>query len=877
MGAAEDQARRANGTPSTVEDTMRALARAGPAVAALRRAYEGLHAQLATRHDAAESAQLRIGELTAEVAACRAKTVALQRAEAEAASRRGRLRSSTASLDARREEARRTAARRQEEVAAMDRRRAHLERAVEEGPGWTDAQRAARAEQEHQMEELRVEAAERRKLALALRSEVGHVAEAVERLQARLDSARTDIGDGRRALADAKERSRAEQGRRADLEGRLQELQAAVGRARVALSGKRQALQAEAKAASSLEERLRQSKQQTETYLSEREQLLRSAEARRADLERQEARNAALAAEIKAKEDRAAVTSREAATMKRRAEKARRMGEDVAAEINARDREKEALEARRDELRNAIAYSSRSDLMAERRKGEHLARQAEQAKREQQVLARKAALAAKASSTLRDLAIVSRNSRKALGSEAELAKAGVRRLAGQVRRLSAERAGFEQDAAVHRGQLRENVEELKLQEAQIAELHGEIIEGQARVKRQQSMYEAVRGERDAEGKRLLEAQSEIASMEQEFKVLSYEIDLIRDEVTAKDHALVKEHFNHHSVDKEKEALRAELSKTKRRTLSCEQVVVGQRAEVLALSQVIDEATAERQHAQKERDAVAAERYLLNTQLTRRNEELAALYERHSAQRSALSQGRAAHEKFVREIARLASAIAALRTERSGFRGGRESEAEVKTRITATERELLRERAKIKALSTEMGKPLNVHRWQALKHTDPRRWEMIRKVRKLERRLLSTTAEVADKQRRLQEKERLCAELKTILARRPGPGMAEQLALYEGNLGNKRKQHRAMLRELELHKRQVEELQADVVTSEAEARALKRRYIRRQCGTDADTRGEGSAFSSGSSSGSGSGSGGPAADPDTAPKASPGAASSSSAS
>ena len=68
--------------------------------------------------------------------------------------------------------------------------------------------------------------------------------------------------------------------------------------------------------------------------------------------------------------------------------------------------------------------------------------------------------------------------------------------------------------------------------------------------------------------------------------------------TGKDHAIVKEHFNHHSVDKEKELLKNEIAKIKKQIQTSDQIIENQRIELLKLSRIIDEADKERlEHTQ----------------------------------------------------------------------------------------------------------------------------------------------------------------------------------------------------------------------------------------------------------------------------------------
>ena len=55
---------------------------------------------------------------------------------------------------------------------------------------------------------------------------------------------------------------------------------------------------------------------------------------------------------------------------------------------------------------------------------------------------------------------------------------------------------------------------------------------------------------------------------------------------------------------------------------------------------------------------------------------------------------------------------------------------------------------------------------------------------------------------IQQKEKLYVELKSILARQPGPEVAEQLQIYQDNLSEKQKQLKAMTAELNMHRGQV---------------------------------------------------------------------------
>merc|ERR1712054_653230 len=100
--------------------------------------------------------------------------------------------------------------------------------------------------------------------------------------------------------------------------------------------------------------------------------------------------------------------------------------------------------------------------------------------------------------------------------------------------------------------------------------------------------------------------------------------------------------------------------------------------------------------------------------------------------------------------------------------------------------------------------MNVHRWRKLEGSDPATYEMIQKIQSLQKRLISKTEEVVERDLLIQEKEKLYVELKNILARQPGPEVAEQLSVYQQNLKEKAKQMKAMASELNMYKSQLGE-------------------------------------------------------------------------
>jgi len=290
-----------------------------------------------------------------------------------------------------------------------------------------------------------------------------------------------------------------------------------------------------------------------------------------------------------------------------------------------------------------------------------------------------------------------------------------------------------------------------------------------------------------------------------------------------DLALVKEHFDHMKVEKEKESLRFELNKARAQIKEAETAIASQKAEIEKLNHIINEADQERLRQKKEYDIVINERDILGTQLIRRNDELALLYEKIKIQQSTLNKGQIQYRDRLNEIRVLKIKLNDLKRELAILKNSVSNIDVLKREVHHLGRELLQERTKVKALSEELENPLNVHRWRKLEGSDPSTYEMIHKIQTLQKRLIAKTEEVVEKDLLIQEKEKLYIELKNILARQPGPEVAEQLSVYQQNLREKTRQMKAMASELNMYQAQVNEYKYEIERLTRDLQDMKRRY------------------------------------------------------
>lgn len=122
--------------------------------------------------------------------------------------------------------------------------------------------------------------------------------------------------------------------------------------------------------------------------------------------------------------------------------------------------------------------------------------------------------------------------------------------------------------------------------------------------------------------------------------------------------------------------------------------------------------------------VINERDILGTQLIKRNEELALLYEKIKIQKSTLKKGEIYYQEKVHDILNIRKEISKLKRELIASQCETACIPDLKREIYLLQKEHLEQQQKAKYLLDELAKPFNVHRWRKLECTDPETYEMI---------------------------------------------------------------------------------------------------------------------------------------------------------
>ncbi|XP_064519332.1 cilia- and flagella-associated protein 58 isoform X3 [Pseudopipra pipra] len=390
--------------------------------------------------------------------------------------------------------------------------------------------------------------------------------------------------------------------------------------------------------------------------------------------------------------------------------------------------------------------------------------------------------------------------------------------------LEKERDGFINETSELKEKVLHHMKDLEICQVQICDYEKEVQVQMIKLKQQQNICETLREERSLYSKNLIEAKDEIADMKMKLKTSTRQLDQLKEELKDKDVALEKAHLDHQHSEEEKESLKAEVAQMTRQALETKTFIENQEAEERKLLNIIAEADAERLKHTKEFDKVLSERHALATQLIRRNDEVALLYEKIKIQQAILNRGESEYRQRVEDIRILKLEIKKLRREKGILGKSAANVEELRFEVNHMQKELLKEQTRCKILEEELQKPLKVHRWRKLEASDPTAYELIQKVQRLQKRLISKTSEVIEKEFLLQEKEKLYVELRQLLARQPGPEATEQLQHYRHSLQEKTKQLKVLSSELNTYEAQSKEYKREIERLNNELNNVKKKYL-----------------------------------------------------
>lgn len=317
-----------------------------------------------------------------------------------------------------------------------------------------------------------------------------------------------------------------------------------------------------------------------------------------------------------------------------------------------------------------------------------------------------------------------------LKRDAEAVKKEIYRLDGRIKNLKIEKDKKSDEANQANSKYDHLLDEIKLKDNMIAELQKKNLETEAKLKQQQSLYEAVRSDRSIYAKKLTETQEEITDIKRKYRTIMYQISQLKEEINMKDIALNNEYSNANDLKKNCISLENQNKQIDQGMKERDKNIDDFSNEIAKLQFIIKESEAQRVKLKEQYDMIVSERDILGTQLIRRNEELNLLYEKIKIQQSTLAKGEHQYKEKLTAIEVLKDTMKDLMRQLKLFKKKVQDIPDLKKNVHSLHKELIEERLKVKALSEELENPMNVHRWRKLEGTESEAYEMITKMHTL---------------------------------------------------------------------------------------------------------------------------------------------------
>lgn len=785
--------------------------------------YEKLHRALKKSYESEKRLIKKCQELNAEIVANSAKVQTALRLSQEdqntIASLKKEIEKAWKMVDASHEKE----ARAKETIQQLKLEIANLSKLVEQGAGLTVGQENTVNELLRVKDELTKERDSQATQIVGLHNEISGLMEKIKGMEEAKTKMNEDLQKLRDDVATKKSEFEREQRKKERLEKELKDLKDKLQQRHLEIEERKSELEKNAEHIQKLENRLTEQKMQTERAIREYEELDAKHRKLEEQLQEQIESNARVNAENMQQRFELGQKDEEIARVRGEQAKIIKMRDALQKKIKTLEDQKAEVERSKDELRDQIANQER-DMETLKREMDMDKKTIEDLSRERDILNKNFLGASKNTAKQMDLVKINEGAVKNLEREIAGYREELEEQRKHIYQLEKERERYSSESADFNSKYMQSLEEVKMREITIVDMQKKISDAEGKLKQQQSLYETVRSERNMYSKNLIEAQDEIAEMKRKFKIMNHQIEQLKEEIASKEKALVEEVVASKRLDKERQAIKNDVERLKREIAKSEALIKQQDNDIQKLNRIIAEADSERLRQKKEYDMVINERDILGTQLIRRNDELALLYEKIRIQQSALNKGEVQYRERMEDIRLLKLKIKELKRELHIHRNSVSNVDALRKEINHLQKDLLQERLKVKALSEELENPMNVHRWRKLEGSDPNTYEMIQKIQTLQKRLIAKTEEVVEKDLLIQEKEKLYLELKTILARQPGPEVAEQLNVYQQNLRDKNAQLKAMAGELNMYQAQVNEYKYEIERLTRELQEIKKKYF-----------------------------------------------------
>lgn len=481
-----------------------------------------------------------------------------------------------------------------------------------------------------------------------------------------------------------------------------------------------------------------------------------------------------------------------------------------------------------DELKVKLHKVEKVELTMKRKEIESQKRLHGRLKQEVALLNRKKDLSCKSSSIIKDLISTNEATMKSLDMEYDGLCAAAREYYSKIKDLTIilDKERGRTDSVVYRR--KGAVHKVGEKDIEIDDFHKRLGDAESNLKHKQNLCDTVQTECNLSAKKLAEGLEELECTKRELKLLKEQTKQLKSEIVITENNLIMEHYNHHNANEESEHLKLDLEDLRNQIALVDQNIEESNSDLSTLHKQIKEVDLDSKKLSNEYKVLITNRDLIGAHLVQKNDEIHKLKEKIKIQNSNLQHNEMMYKDLMTNLADTISNIRNLHAKKQECDEATKTQDDLIRKVRSLESEIHREKIKSAALREEMRRPMNVHRWRSLEQRDPTKFEMIREIHKLQKQIIATADDIAEKDIIIRENERTYFQIKRICDNQPQLSeILEEIDTYQTTLKEKFKHMKELEFEIELQKSKVESLNKDLKSLRDDKKHLEDSWVQRK--------------------------------------------------
>jgi len=478
----------------------------------------------------------------------------------------------------------------------------------------------------------------------------------------------------------------------------------------------------------------------------------------------------------------------------------------LTEQVQVLEKDMKNHEKERDELKLKLDRLETVDLKAAQREYEKIQRTVEKLRREEQALERHSIVAETKSETIANLISAQEEKLMNLNGEIKEAKAIANQQKKDIERLKQNQAVKCREIETISSRYNVLKHTVHDQNTQAGSLETQIEEIETRIRTNHDQCSSIKQESNRESKQLHENQEKLEQLNNDKAAIRRQIKTCQFDMAKVESCLISDHFLHYTCDVESDELRKGVAAIRDEIASLDTISEDQLSEIQTLCDAIQVAEKDYDKLNKGICQLVTDRDSILSKLSHSQGNLATVQESLSAQKLEMKSLDKELHVVTEQLTQMTLSIQTLQKQIREVSDELMYQDERNGTCHDLENQLTQVQYQNKTLYEELNRPINIHRWRLLEQRDPKKYEKMLKIHKLQRKFIETSDEIVDLDRIIAEKGKVLHELKVSLDRIPHMNeLEDQLAMNNQILKERMDQLKSWSKEIETHRSESEQL------------------------------------------------------------------------